>query len=51
MIYEVRNLHNDIIYSNESKGLAIIQCNWLSEQNIRLSYRVVEVKEVYRKDA
>lgn len=49
MTYEVRNSHNDIIYCNEDKQLAIIQCDWLSKQNVRLTYRVVEVKEIYRK--
>ena len=50
MIYEIRNSHNDIIYKNEDKQLAIIYCDWLSEQNNRLTYIVVEVKEVYRKE-
>jgi hypothetical protein len=50
MTYEVRNSHNDIVYKNEDKRLAIIQCDWLSDQNIRLTYIVVEVKEVYRKE-
>lgn len=50
VVYEVRNSHNDIIYKSEEKQLAIIQCDWLSEQNIRLTYRVVKVKEIYRKD-
>lgn len=46
--YEVRNSHNDIVYSTETQRLAIIQAEWLSEQNTRLTYRVVEVKEIWR---
>lgn len=46
MIYEVRNIHEDVIYKTEIKQLAEIQKQWLKEQNPKLEYFIWECRKV-----